>query len=249
MEHTQIRIWNTDYKIIFEYNGTIKETIEEAVRRGISLAFADLYHTDLSGADLNHAILRGADLKGAILRDANLYDANLKDTNLNGAKLNNAGLINANLSGADLSGADLNGAYLHCADLTCANLSGADLSGADLSGTIGVPYYIIPLACPAEGSFVAWKKVDNKLVKLEIPEDAKRSSATTHKCRCSKAKVLAITNLKETESFDEVFNGNYAPLTYKVGEMVYPDWFNEDRWDECSHGIHFFMDKVDALNW
>ena len=35
---------------------------------------------------------------------------------------------------------------------------------------------------------------------------------------------------------------------YKVGEMVYPDSFNEDRWNECSNGIHFFINKQDAIS-
>ena len=33
---------------------------------------------------------------------------------------------------------------------------------------------------------------------------------------------------------------------YKVGETVYPDSFDEDRWNECSNGIHFFMTRREA---
>ena len=97
---------------------------------------------------------------------------------------------------------------------------------------------------------MAWKKVNNEyLVKLQIPEDARRSSATTRKCRCDKAMVLDITSLDGEEHYNEVTNNNYNETVYKVGEMVYPDSFDENRWKECSHGIHFFINKEDAINY
>lgn len=151
------------------------------------------------------------------------------------------------LYGANLRGASLYGACLCGANLSGASLYGANLRGADLMGAKDVPY--IPLACPSEGSFVGWKKVKGKLVKLEIPEDAKRSSATTRKCRCDKAKVLAITNLDDNSSVEQVMNNNYTKTMYRVGEMVYPDDFDEDRWNGCSHGIHFFINKQDAIDY
>ena len=125
----------------------------------------------------------------------------------------------------------------------------ADLGGAHLRGAKEVAY--VPLACPSDGAFIGWKKVERYLVKLEIPEDAKRSSATTNKCRCDKAKVLDIicTSDKHPLNIQEITNFNYAKTTYKVGEMVYPDSFDENRWNECSHGIHFFINKQDAINY
>jgi hypothetical protein len=74
----------------------------------------------------------------------------------------------------------------------------------------------LPLACPATGSFIGWKcAVDESnhyvLIKLEIPEDAKRTSGlNSKKCRCDKAKVLEIRNfageLKEAHSiYDSTF--------------------------------------------
>lgn len=47
-----------------------------------------------------------------------------------------------------------------------ADLSGAYLRGADLRGAENLPY--IPFACPSDGAFIGWKKVDGKLVKLLI---------------------------------------------------------------------------------
>ena len=221
--------------VLFEYekeNNTIKDTLIEAVKKG----------ADLTGADLKGAYLTGAYLKGAYLKGADLKGADLK-----GADLKGADLKGAYLKGADLKGADLKGAYLTGADLKGADLKGAYLTGADLKGAKEIPY--VPLACPSDGAFIGWKKVYGYLIKLKIPADAKRCSATTLKCRCDKAMVLKITNLDETKEYDSVINGNYAELTYKVDEMVYPDSFDEDRWNECSHGIHFFINKQDAINY
>ena len=216
--------------VLFEYekdNNTIKDTLVEALK--------------------NDANLIGADLRGANLRGANLIDADLIDAYLRGADLIDADLRGADLIDADLRGADLRGANLRGANLRGADLRGANLRGADLRDAKEIPY--VPFACPSDGAFIGWKKVYSYLIKLEIPGDARRCSATTLKCRCDKAKVLKITNLDETKEYNSVTNSNYKDLTYEVGEMVYPDSFDEDRWNECSHGIHFFINKQDAINY
>ena len=87
-----------------------------------------------------------------------------------------------------------------CADLRYADLHGAFLQGADLHGAFLWGSSVEFPVCPQEGAFIGWKKCkDGKLVKLLILEDAKRSSATTRKCRCSKAKVLKIIDAKGNE--------------------------------------------------
>ena len=176
-----------------------------------------------------------------------------KNVSLNGADLKGANLRCADLTGADLTGADLKGAdiswaFLEGADLTEADITGAKIHGADLKGAKNIPF--IPLACPSEGAFTGWKKVYGYfLIKLQIPEDARRTSATARKCRCDKAMVLDITSLDGNEHFEEVTNTKYNKTIYKVGEMVYPDSFDENRWNECSNGIHFFVNKQDAINY
>ena len=179
----------------------------------------------------NHYLKR--DVKGLASMRANLSRANLRY---------------ANLRDADLRNANLDGANFRDADLRNANLDGANLRDADLRDAKNIPY--IPLECPSEGSFIGWKKINKILIKLEIPEDARRSSATTKKCRCDKAKVLGFYDLNSTElNIDKIINNNYNTCEYIKGEMVYPDSFDEDRWNECSHGIHFFINKQDAINY
>ena len=231
---------------------------ERADLREANLCVADLREANLRGADLRGADLRGADLRGANLRVADLYGANLRGADLYGADLREADLCVADLYGANLRGADLRGADLRGADLRGANLRGADLYGAnlrvaDLRGANlreakNIPF--IPLVCPEKGSFTAFKKCGSYIIELLIPQDAKRCSATTRKCRASYAKVVAITNMDGSQAeVDHVTNHAYEPIEYKIGEYVYPDSFDDDRWNECSHGIHFFINRQEAVEY
>ena len=144
--------------------------------------------------------------------------------------------------------ANLSRANLSDTNLRHANLSKANLNDADIRDAKNISY--IPLEYPSEGSFIGWKKIKEILIKLEIPEDARRSSATTKKCRCDKAKVLGFYDLNSNElNIDKIINYVYNTCEYRKGEMVYPDYFDENRWNECSHGIHFFINKQDTINY
>lgn len=141
-----------------------------------------------------------------------------------------------------------------------ADLRGADLREADLSEAKNVPF--IPLACPDTGSFVGFKKAklynseetepQDVIVELEIPADARRSSATGRKCRCDKAKVLSITTLDGVEVGKDAgtVHSNYNPqFEYRVGEIITAPNFCEDRWEECAPGIHFFINRQEAVEY
>ena len=214
--------------ILFEYSSvdnTLAKTVTEALKGGADLREANLYEANLRGANL-----RGADLRGANLREANLYEANLYEANLYEANLRGANLRGANLREADLYGANLRGAYLR---------------GADLCGVRGA--YI---ACPTDGSFIGWKKASGYIVKLQIPEDARRSSAGGEKCRCDKAYVVEIQNADGTKADIETVHSNHdANFVYTVGATVEVSDFDGDRWNECAPGIHFFIDRRAAVEY
>lgn len=246
--------------VLFSYDcidNSVKKTLEIAVSKNVKLYYADLESVNLYKADLKHAYLYGANLQNSNLQYTNLYKADLQYAILDGANLSYGMLRYANLVGAKLRSVDLTRSELLCTNLNSATLVNADLTdikmfnaqihNARLDLAKNIPY--IPLACPSEGSFIGWKKVNGCLIKLLIPSDAKRSSATTNKCRCDKAKVLEIINLKTSARVNEVINDNYAECIYKVNEMVYPDYFDEYRWNECSNGIHFFINKLEAINY
>ena len=152
-------------------------------------------------------------------------------------------------------------ANLYEANLYEANLYGADLRGADLYGAYldKNTYEACPIVCPEEGAFIGFKKaiyiskdgVRRKcIVKLQILKDAKRSSATTSKCRCSKAKVLSITELDGSDSGMTKAVSDYdTDFIYTVGKTVSVKDFNDNRWNECAPGIHFFITRQEAVNY
>ena len=203
---------------------------------------------DLSGANLRDADLSGADLSCANLSNANLFGANLRGANLSDADLRGANLRGANLSDADLRGADLSGANLRGADLSGANLRDANLSGASMDQMIwDIHTVFYPLQCPDSGSYIGYKKASGLVVELEIPADARRSSATSRKCRASKAKVLSITDINGNPAGGQV-KSNYDPdFVYTIGETVEVSDFDDDRWNECSTGIHHFITRAEAV--
>jgi len=212
------------------------------------LSGADLSEADLSGADLSGAYLSGADLSRAYLSGANLSEANLSRAYLSGANLSEANLSGANLSRADLSEANLSGANLSRADLSGADLSRAYLSGADLSGAQGSDLALaMGMHIPPEGPFWAWKKCrsanSDVIVKLLIPAEARRSHGSERKCRAEYADVLEVIGATEATSSHD------RSVKYRAGERVTADSWDEDRWETCSHGIHFFITRPEAENY
>ena len=243
-----------------------------------NLKYANLRGADLRGADLSEAKLNCTDLRGADLSQSDLVQANLRLTFLSEANFSEAYLMGACLRNADLNGANLRGAKLRGADLSGANLRGANLIDVDLRGAIlmdanlseaklpdpEIMNSICPLVCPEEGAFIGWKKADVMLsgedgfpiiipviVELQIIAHALRSSATSRKCRCDRALVLDIQSLGgESLPTGTVAYSHYDPtFTYEAGQKLYIANFDDDRWKECSAGIHFFITRQEAVDY
>ena len=135
----------------------------------------------------------------------------------------------ANLSEADLRGANLRG----------ADLRGADLRGANLHGAIEIPVLVAAqLSILPAGELRGFKRLaDGTICELSIPADAKRSNASGRKCRCDRATVVSGEGVS-------LYDPSFA---YSPGLVVRPrEPFDDDRWNECSSGIHFFITKAEA---
>ena len=205
----------------------------------------------LRGADL-----RGADLRDADLRGADLCHADLRDADLLGADLCHANLRHADLRGADLRDANLRHANLRGADLRYADLYDADLRDADLPELTIAKTRILP-----DGDIIGWKKAyvadmppTPVIVKLLIPSDAKRSNSTGRKCRANKARILDLQDLQDRQGNslppDTTAYSSFDPdFTYKKGETVHVEDFDTNRWNECAPGIHFFITRIEAVNY
>lgn len=133
------------------------------------------------------------------------------------------------------------------------------------------------LACPEKGEYIAYKKAkiyvydksgknatsdmmngkykhdthdECVIIELKIPKDAKRSSATTRKCRASKAKVLSITSIDGKKHYKIAFADHNSNFFYKVGKTVVPtNGYEENRWIECAAGIHHFITRDEAVDY
>lgn len=203
------------------------------------LSRSDLRNANFVRANLSRADMYGADLSGANLSRANLFKAVLPSTKLTNTNLFRATLTRAYLAGADFYKADLTGANLTKAILTRAYLGKANLTGANIDW---------PMACPDTGSFIGFKRCANDtIVTLEILKDSIRSSATTNQCRCDKAKVIDITSVDGEKSYLMTRSIHDPNFIYTVGEFVKVENFDTNRWNECSRGIHFFMERDDAI--
>lgn len=82
------------------------------------------------------------------------------------------------------------------------------------------------------------------------------------KCRANQAKVLEICawdpikkklgkNLKHAHSMyvPETWRKMNKRTSYRLGRMVYPDWFDPNPQHTCSNGIHFFTTIEEAMDY
>lgn len=181
------------------------------------------------GLAVKWAVKTGADLTGAYLAGAYLTDDDLTDTDLAGANLACANLTRANLTRANLTGADL---------------TGADLTGANLTDAKGVELAIARTRILPEGDLIGWKNCEGGvIVKLRIPEDARRSHAFGRKCRAEFADVLEVIGAEVGISLHE------SNTEYRVGQRVTCDEWCDDWRQECAGGIHFFITRLEAENY
>jgi hypothetical protein len=201
---------------------------------------------DLSGMDLSNISFVLSSLQHVRLRYVNLENASLENSLFDGTDLHGANLKNANMR---------MGAFRFC-DLGECNICGADLyasvlENANLEGIVSdenTKWF--RMRCPEEGAFLGYKKcVNDRIVQLLIPADAKRTSSTMRCCRCDKAKVLTIKSLDYQQEFDEAWSLVDENFVYRKGQWVEAGNFNPDRWFDSTGGIHFWIYREEAIGY
>lgn len=203
----------------------------------------DFEPMDLTGKDLSNIDFSLSSLQHVILRNTNLENSSLENALFDGTDIHGANLKNANMR---------MGAFRSC-DLGECNICGADLyasvlENANLEGVVSdenTKWF--RLRCPEEGAFLGYKKcVNDRLVQLLIPADAKRTSSTMRCCRCDKAKVLTIKSFDFKQEFDEAWSLVDENFVYRKGQWVEAGNFNPDRWFDSTGGIHFWLTREEA---
>ena len=186
-------------------------------------------------------VFAGMDLSGLELKKVNLYHADFRGCNLKGCSFRYSDLGYANLEGADLTGADFRNVNLFRANLRHAVLSDICVNECTMF------YFSV---CPSEGSFIGYKKAVAgqrcAIVKLYIPEDAKRNSATSYRCRADRARVLEIVD-ETGKVLDRAWSGRDETFVYEAGKWLEVADFDPDRWNEKTRGIHFYLSKEIAM--
>jgi len=215
--------------------------------RGADLRGARLLDIDFLYADLRRADLRDANLSGSILMCAYLQWADMRSACLHHTDLENAMLMGANLQYADLWGANLRKALLKDVNLSNAHLGSANLQDAHLDNTdlsdIAYDCRTIGIQPAVEGSLIGWISNQGHVIKVRVPEEARRSCGTTRRYRTERVVVLSIDDGKHEELRLAARNG---VVTYRVGETIdVVDQWNPNRWANVG-GITFFLTRLEA---
>ena len=211
--------------------------------------------------DLSDLEFRNLDLKGRDLHNIDFRVCMFIDVVFDGADLSCSSIENARLDGCSLRGVNFQNAYMKGACMRWCDMTGCDIRGADLFSAVleraaleGVisdeSTKWFRMHCPETGPILGYKKcVNDRLVQLLIPADAKRTSATMPSCRCNKAKVLTIKSFDDAQEFEEAWSLVDENFVYRKGQWVEVKDFNEDRWFDSTTGIHFWMTKADAIGY
>jgi uncharacterized protein YjbI with pentapeptide repeats len=208
---------------------------------GVNLTNADFNHADFSYADFSYADLRGVSFRGVSFRGVNFTNADFRKIDF----------TNADFRGVGFSHADFSYADFRWVNFINTDFREVDLRDANFSNTIN-----FLINCPEEGSFIAYKKAFTDvgipvIVVIRVEEDALRSSATSKKCRASKVTPLRFEDLKgnllpeDTKVFSDYDNS----FIYHIGKTIEVKNFDLNRWNKCSAGIHFFMNKHEAIHY
>lgn len=121
----------------------------------------------------------------------------------------------------------------------------------DLHYTIGI--------IPPQNTTILYKKAyivkddrfNEMIVKLEVPEKAKRVYCDELKIRVSEAKVIGFYNIDGSALPDNIeVVSDYDPnFKYKIGETVKPEYEFDPTSGVCGSGIHGYIDIGDAFRY
>ena len=198
----------------------------------------DFDYSNMKGKDFTQFQFEDDDFSHTDLAGTNFYNCLFRNCDLSYADLSNVNFIGADLRGCDLHGANISGANMNHSMLDNANLK-------DIKYDDSTKFF--KMYCPEKGAFLGYKKCFNSLiVKLLIPADARRTSATATSCRCDKAKVMEIEDMYTGEHYEEAVSYVDENFIYKTGHYVVAKNFNPDRWQDSTGGIHFWLDRKEA---
>ncbi|WP_092325843.1 pentapeptide repeat-containing protein [Butyrivibrio sp. YAB3001] len=219
----------------------------------VNLTLSKLNECKGKKACFSFSCMWDCEIKNAVLKKANFFAAEICDCDFSGSDLEEARFCCADFDDSTFVDTRLCNANFDFArrtywtDFTNSDMTGLSTAEINLNpdNLKGVKGLHMPIFCPEEGSFIAWKKCrEGKIVKLLIPEHAKRKGSTLHSCRASEAVVLDIFD-KEGNSVDEAVSRVDKEFKYIKGTNVIAKELDPKRHGDVS-GIYFELSRREA---
>ena len=246
------RIFDSDFSL-----GTVEQsTFDEVVLYNCDIAHAKFKAVSFKGSYFYRLVAEltefdGCDFTNSYMTDFTFDNCIFRQCSFTRCNMENVLFKSCLFYDCDFNEADLPPFFYPECMVNCTN----------------IPY--MPMACPEEGEIIGYKIAssmrlrlsdsiwrDNEnhgpadvLVTLKIPADAKRSSAGGRKCRCDKAEVIGLEHITSHENLSEAISKYDINFEYHIGEKISVPDFDENRWAECSSGIHFFINRKEALQY
>lgn len=241
------------------YNGFYIDIFNESPR--MSMGNINVFKCELNRTKIETVGIHGFKIENSIVSNSDIIDVNFYE-----CEFKNVTFVNVKFDCCSFRSSK----FLNCSFRRC-NFQDSLLND-DLFEDCSFTHdnlFITPV-CPEKGSYIGYKKAYIKktyydplgigdlscyysyipvIVELKITEDSKRSSATSKKCRASKCEVLSITDIGNKIKYNRAESSYDQSFIYEVGKIVEVDNFDENRWNECSTGIHHFLNREDAVNY
>lgn len=222
--------------------------IEYADMRGVSLISAYIERAEIRNTYLTNSMLCDASMVDVFMRGCYMSSANMKHVQITDTVIKSTDFWHVNLTEAKILYTTIINVDFNETNFSNVYLRGTEIINSGLDSALNPPR--IPMACPETGSFIGWKQcVGRRIVELEIPADAKRSSGTTRKCRCDKAFVKSIKDVSGTKEYTEALSYHDNRFVYKVNETVYVPNYCKNRFVNCAEGIHFYTTRQEAVDY
>lgn len=217
---------------------------------------SNFFYSNFSFTHIKKIVIEKCNFSYSTFMEAEFQNSNITDTIFSSCNFNQlifymSCFKNSTISKTNMADSSLIESVFYKTSINYTNFSGSKINNTEFSCiNYDETTAFFAQSCPEKGSFIGFKKCGKYIVELQITEDAKRSSATSRKCRCSKAKVLSITNLNGSDSgLSKISSNRDSKFIYKIGETVEVKDFDENRWNECSTGIHFFITRDEAVRY
>lgn len=258
---TDVDLSGTDFRRA-KFNGVrfVRCNMRDAVFDGASMLRAEMEDCVLDGAKFAKAglvssVISGCSAVGADFSHAVMPCSSVLSTKFRSSVFHKANACSAVMQWNDFSRSDMSGACMSYSLLDTCTFDMSDMSGfkawhstVDDCEFDAVRGLRLPVVCPEGYVTDAWKRCGDYIVHLRIPEDARVISVFGPQCRCDKAEVVDIELPQGGSAGVKAVSSGYRDdFVYRVGEAVSVDDFDENRWSDCTSGIHFYMSRMTAV--